>query len=444
MKNHVKLSLPWIALVLLCTPLTSFSLSYQEKKDQDALAAMERTFKRTPMKARLFDGKRIPPETNPVEVRLYVDQVKTALRTAQSSWSNVSKAGRASPKAKQLAEQYDAYHAYATGFSKAYEQFKAQPPPSSQTVQHPRVVVITKTQGLSEEKEAQRQTCKAFRKQLSPQDESKVRFLLNVDNGQALSVGDRDEVIAYRKSYQAVARLCSMPEFNNIQAACQAMTSFGTAPEGAYCAVAAKGEAVLQKAVSNFAVFLAQRYGSADDISVDTLKQRDGWVELQGPVTWATVTSGGKRSDSVLKTLKPLFAEVGLENAEDAQVLANIDARAKKLADVIKTLAPSWTMPGKKCQGPPCEVAERTLQAWYPTGKILKVNQKRSNWRIRQHQATRMPIERYRSGWTLVEVPDDPYCQLRSWTVYEQHQGGGKYQPADGAQIGYVRWQSCS
>ena len=145
--------------------------------------------------------------------------------------------------------------------------------------------------------------------------------------------------------------------------------------------------------------------------------------------------------DVILNRLKPIFEEVGLG---DASVFAKLDADNNKLASIVKTLAPTWSVPGQTCQGKPCQVAEKTLQGWYPKGKIIKTHHKQANWKIRQHEVTKIPIERYRSGWTLIEMPGDPFCQLRSWTVYEKYQGGGRYQPTDYAQIGYVRWQSCS
>ncbi len=48
-----------------------------------------------------------------------------------------------------------------------------------------------------------------------------------------------------------------------------------------------------------------------------------------------------------------------------------------------------------------------------------------------------------KSGFVLLQVKGDPLCQLRSWTVSEDYQGGGRYQPATGATVGYVRWQAC-
>lgn len=443
MNTPAKMLICLIGLLFLSTPMTSLALSYQEKKDLDALSVMERSFQRTPMQSRLFDGKQIPPGTNPTEVRLYLNQLSTTLKSASSSWRNVSNAGRATPKAQELAEQYNAYQAYVAGLTAAFKSYNASQAASSNAGQPRQAVVVRKVIGPSEEKQALQNTCKQFRQQLSPLDKTRIRWLVNLSNGQDLSLQNRNEIVDYRASAQAVHALCKKPEFNNIQAACQAMTSAGTAQEGGYCTAAANSEKLLQQAVINYAAFLAQQQGSAQDITVDTLKQQEGWIKYEGAVNWSTLTSGGKIPDVILKRLKPVFEEVGLQGAGNADVFAKMNASAGKLASVVKTLAPTWGIPGSTCQGSPCKVAENTLQAWYPKGKILKSHHKQTNWTIRQHAVTKIPIERYRSGWTLIKVPEDPFCQLRSWTVYETYQGGGKYQPLDNAQIGYVRWQSC-
>ena len=64
-----------MSVFLLIFSGNSHALSYQEKKDHDALGVMERSFKHAPMQTRLFDGERIPSDANPTEVRLHLDQV---------------------------------------------------------------------------------------------------------------------------------------------------------------------------------------------------------------------------------------------------------------------------------------------------------------------------------------------------------------------------------
>ncbi len=105
-------------------------------------------------------------------------------------------------------------------------------------------------------------------------------------------------------------------------------------------------------------------------------------------------------------------------------------------------LAPGWDLPGCACAGPGCAAAKKTAAAWYPGTPIKAVRQNQPGWKVVQNDLG-IPTHRYKSGFVLLQVKGDPLCQLRSWTVSENHQGGGRYQAATGAQIGYVRWQPC-
>lgn len=72
------------------------------------------------------------------------------------------------------------------------------------------------------------------------------------------------------------------------------------------------------------------------------------------------------------------------------------------------------------------------LESWFGRG----------TWRIHRN-ALGVPDRRSAKGYVLFKLPEDPFCQLRSFTLVQQNIGGDSYQQAKGVRPGYVRFQSC-
>ncbi len=395
-----------VCVVMLFVP-SVFAMSYQEKKDRDGLATMKRALTRVPLDKNIFEGKRIVAGTNPVQVRLYFDALNVQLKSAQSAWRNISTKGRATQKGRELVGQYNAYQAYVKELSNSYPNYNPQ-----QQVLKPKEACrreAIKSNIDTIKKNTLEQICEKFRGQISSLDKKRMRWLVDLSNGQDLFVQETNEIKQYRESMQKVNAVCSNPEFNNIQESCQAMTSVSTDREGAYCDAVKKGNELLTKAVTNYAAFLSQQKGSNATVSTQSLKQQKGWVKLEGAVNRSSLSKGGRLSDVILKRLQPMFAEVGLKAANSSAVFKKLNSRSNQLRKAIKELALGWDVPGSTCEGAPCSIANDTFERWYPKSKILKVTQKDGSWKIRHNKVRNLPIERYLAGWTLLQVPDEPF-----------------------------------
>ena len=53
------------------------------------------------------------------------------------------------------------------------------------------------------------------------------------------------------------------------------------------------------------------------------------------------------------------------------------------------------------------------------------------------------PVKRTQEVYLLYQVPGDPYCQYRQFTVTEYPVGKRQFKPATGAAWGYPRFQRC-
>ena len=409
------------------------ALSYLEKKDNDVLANIERILSQAPMNPAIFDGKNIAPNANPNEVRAHFDLVVQKFNSVASVERDLSPAGRKTAHGKEVLSRLDAYERYVRGLSAAI-QVAAKTNQAAASAANAKAGTDKQT-GIA--------ACNSFNKQLTALGREQMNRMVQVRDGTLMSMQSVSEIREHRDTMQRVAKLCAQPEFNNINSSCAHIT-YGRQPEqGSYCEAAALGEPLLQKAVINFASDMAKREAASSNMSPEDFKQRDGWVKIEGPASWETLTSGGSLSKAIFTKLKPIFDEVGLKDPKNFDALQVVSNKSTALADVVKQAAPTWKMPGTPCDGSVCATAHKTLASWYPNAKFVKNNQEKANWIVVQDEITKLPIRRYRSGFALLEVPGDPFCQLRSWTVTEKNSGGGSYQTANDAEIGYVRWQAC-
>ncbi|MCC7075270.1 MAG: hypothetical protein IT383_28415 [Deltaproteobacteria bacterium] len=54
-----------------------------------------------------------------------------------------------------------------------------------------------------------------------------------------------------------------------------------------------------------------------------------------------------------------------------------------------------------------------------------------------------VPKDRDRFGWILLQVPGEPFCQLRTSSISEDYTGGGKYSKDGSPSFARLRFQKC-
>lgn len=413
-------------------PAPAAAQGYIEQKDNDAAGVIERAMAKIAEDPALFDGKVIPPGADLRQVGALAENLRKQLDVAMHHHNQLSAAGRARPAVQALMARWKQLAAYHQALVPVYNAAAAAQ--NDATKKQAAEDAAARERGLA--------ACSAFRKELlaDPTERERLDRLAQIDGGVMTFWQDTESGGKHAASLAKAAALCARPEFADIGRSCAYASHSRDTPEADWCAAAAKGNAVLQQGVRNLAAHHAKHADPGR--SAEELASRDGWIDIEGPVTWNEYFSGKKQRDMIAKRLGPVFEQVGLTSIDDLEVFEKLEGHYAALAVRVKELAPTWDLPGAACSGAGCSAAKKTIVAWYPKAKVKKLLHKDSGWKIAKN-GLGIPTHRYKSGFVLLQVAGDPLCQLRSWTVNETYAGAGRYEPATGAQIGYVRWQPC-
>ena len=424
-----------LLVCLLVVPLTGMAENYLEKKDNASIADVDLILKKASAHVEngIFDGKKIIDGANSTKVRLYFNTMHSYHESAVKSWNRVSKKGKLKPASKNVFPRLQKFDQYYTSLRQAYTLYGQQ----QKTVQQRSTT--NKVTRLADQK-----ICIKFRNQISPQDRQRMQSLVSLQRGSIQHYfQDVKSINQQRETIKRVATICAQPEFSHTDQVCLALDPVNRSVEADYCNVPKHEQAILQRAAKNYAVKLMKMLGASKKFDMAKFRKKQGWVQLEGPVSWDSLGKDEKTSKILYKRVKPVFEAVGLNGTEAIDGIQKQNSKNAQLAAAIKQLASTWKLPGDACNGNPCELAEETLEKWYPKAEVITLKQKQKNWIVVDDDIKKIPDFRYRSGWALLRVPGDPFCQLRSWTVNEKYSGGGSYQTPNRANIGYVRWQTC-
>lgn len=186
-------------------------------------------------------------------------------------------------------------------------------------------------------------------------------------------------------------------------------------------------------------------------ISADKLMQNDGWVPIEQPTTLAQVLSfdrmmymntpdfGPDRQRELFGTLG--ISEVDFPYREAAQTYID------EMAEAIGEGANDWPSVPRAdsthdTEYGPALAAEQLQRQWHTDVEFSDAWLGRSSWQIHRNELG-VVLRRTLPGYVMYKLPNDRYCQLRSFTLTEQHTGGGSFQVAHGVRFGYVRFQDC-
>jgi hypothetical protein len=209
-----------------------------------------------------------------------------------------------------------------------------------------------------------------------------------------------------------------------------------------WCKTAADAPSLIRAAVLNHARRMIGSVGSSTIQSLDEFRQSEGWLTFEGPVEFARrFELGTSGNAAVMQNVSRLLASAGIENAEQA-LWGDQKERLDALKQVVLETAPDWPMPQSQTDSYATALAEKQVRSMHPQAKIRRALISRANYKIHTN-ALGVPDRRTLPGYVLFELPGEPFCQLRSFTLTEQYSGGGSYQPASAVRFGYVRFQSC-
>ncbi|MFQ5486302.1 MAG: hypothetical protein ACE5DO_13345, partial [Desulfobacterales bacterium] len=145
--------------------------------------------------------------------------------------------------------------------------------------------------------------------------------------------------------------------------------------------------------------------------------------------------------ENQMKHIDALMAAAGVKNAEDL-LWSEQKKRVDDLRKEVEKTANRWVSPEEKADNYSTKLARKQIQKMHPDAKVYKAYLSRASYKIIKNSLG-IPLRQTMPGYVLFKLKEDPYCQLRSYTLTEQYEGGGKYRKAAGVRFGYVRFQKC-
>ena len=142
------------------------------------------------------------------------------------------------------------------------------------------------------------------------------------------------------------------------------------------------------------------------------------------------------------QTPKALLTAAGVTDAETA-LWGEQKTRVDALRNEVEKTAGIWKTPEAKLQNYSSDLVKKQILKWHPKASVRQAFISRESWKIHKN-ALGVTLRRTMPGYVFFKLPEDPLCQLRSYTLTEQYVGAGKFQKAKGVRLGYVRFQKCS
>lgn len=289
------------------------------------------------------------------------------------------------------------------------------------------------------------EACEAFDKEVMTRRRTRQMAALFEDpQGSNLSA---EEMLRLLKATDKVVNACAKEEY----AALLEHSCSETPAEDPmhWCAVAAETKdafrnGILNPVHDNWEMFAETRYPSEDE-----LLSRDGWVDIEGPTTWAQVISFHRMrysSAGLLEDGMALYDQLGITE-QDFPFYDGAMEYIEEMQEVIEENVADWDPVaqadnGEDFTGYGTALGSRLFTAWHEDAEVMDSWLGRGTWKIHRN-ALGVAEKRSLKGYVLFKLPEDPFCQLRSFTLVEQNIGGDSYQEAGGVSPGYVRFQSC-
>jgi hypothetical protein len=252
-----------------------------------------------------------------------------------------------------------------------------------------------------------------------------------------------------RTGLEILHAVCARPEYANAGTECDGRVYFGspitraTYDAGDLCSLSADVDGTLQKIGRRALDHLFDLQKPHEPTTVAYFRDRlEGWLTNPHPTTFAETIE----VDAALKAERTaqataIYQAAGLPLPDDLSFLwGRHQAHAVELRANIEATVDHWKPHPKPCKGSGCKVAQASLKKYQKDAKVKKVFAR--DWQVELDWA-RKPVKRVQDIYILYQVPGDPYCQYRQFTVTEHAVGRTKFKPASGAPWGYVRFQRC-
>ncbi|MEM7224535.1 MAG: hypothetical protein AAF495_16270 [Pseudomonadota bacterium] len=390
----------------------------------------------------IFDGSNFVPGVPFTAFEQYYQTYMKTLDRAISTWERqIPNSSKATPDGQALQSQLKESVDWANAMSARYPAAKAQYQTQQQATQKAQQEAQA---SAAASKEAHKEQCVAFQQQaMTPlARDPMIRLINQMHNGNS-GIGSVEGVERHRTVAAEVLAVCQSLDYELVisKPCFYVLGRWDHDPQN-WCEAAGQADALIQAMALNQARQTIAIVGDSTIQSVPEFHEREGWLTFEGPVTFeGKMTFSREGREAVMDNVAQVLQAAGIEDAE-AALWGEQKARLATLREEVEKTAGSWQSPQKKADNYSTALVANQIKEWHEDAEVLDAYLSRASWKIHKN-ALGIPDRRTLPGYVIFKLPEDPYCQLRSYTLTEQHAGGGTYQEAAGVRIGYVRFQDC-
>lgn len=408
---------------------------YEDDQNNQHLGVVERAFAKYSEDASIFDGKELASGASIAAARAHAESCDAAVAAYDRYFPQVSARGQATDRAKKLTARYDRLQPWCARLKKVVDAAAA--------------AAKAKADAEAKARAELGATCDALQREANDAVGGGAAFTEVLDTWRGTRTPmNAEHVTAFRALLEKMAPVCEKPAYADSATRCkglgliQSSATMARFDQGDICAAAGDPTKTLGEVVMRLLEARTKHAASSETPTVEWLRGKEGWLPSTDVVAYATYFAVPEDYKTKMRAeVDAAFAAAGVPAPADLSMLwASRAAYGEALKAAVDATAREWTIPLGKCKGYTCKLAEKQVKREQKKAKIKKTFQR--EWKIVKN-ALGVPLHRYLDMWVLYQLPGEPFCQVRSFTSYEEYKGGGKYQKAKGAQWGYVRFQKC-
>ena len=415
----------------------------------------------------IFDGKAFNPAASLDNATTYysgyVDQMNRAVR----GWNMLSNSDKQSADAQALLARLQEKLAWSRAMEAAYPAFReakmSAPAAAPQTVGGgtsgtapvlqqqagpPPAPTATTTAGAAattqDQKAVHRAACLAFQENaMKPLNrDPMIRLINQILHGNS-QIASADQVEDHARVATEVKGVCESTDLEMMRSQpCWYVLNRPDHDPLRWCEAANNMAPLIQAAALNHAKSVVQITGTSTFQSPQELRERDGFLTFEGPVTFNDrLFFSGNTLGNVQGTVDELLRSAGIEDADQA-LWGEQAQRVDELRAEVEKLAGTWEIPQNAADNYSTAIAADQVRRMHGDANVHDAFLSRATWKIHRN-ALGAILRRTMPGYVVFKLPEDPFCQLRPYTLTEQYTGAGNYQQAAGVSFGYVRFQNC-
>ncbi|MDH3714315.1 MAG: hypothetical protein OET44_10760 [Gammaproteobacteria bacterium] len=390
----------------------------------------------------IFDGQDFVAGVPFQTVDRYYNGYLRSLKNAIGAWNGqISSSARSTADGQELARRLAEASAWAEAMNTPFDaarEANAQQQQTQKAAREQAELTANAQQTLH------KQQCVAFQNQaMTPQNRDPVNRLINQLQHGNSQITSAEGVQKHRGAAQEVLNVCKSVDYATLTARpCWFVVNRPAHDPRFWCNAAARADQLIKAAALNSARQSIAVTGAATIQSPAQLRENDGWLTFEGPVTFKEkLFFSAHGREAVMANVSSLLNAAGIENAE-SELWKEQRGRLDALRHEVESTAGSWKTPADKADNYSTALARGQVAEMHPQADVRTAFLSRASYKIHKN-ALGVPLRRTMPGYVLFRLPEDPFCQLRSYTLTEQYSGGGLYQQAAGVRFGYVRFQAC-